>query len=309
MNTKNQKKLEVSIGIPAYNEEANIGYLLHALLAQKEKNFTLKEIIVVSDGSTDKTEAIIRSFTDPRIKVIHDNKRLGQQIRQNQILKMYKSEILVLMEADTLPVDDYCINELVKPFAFHLSFNLGMVVGDTFSIAPETFFETILFHGTKLKKTIFTTWRNSNNLYSCSGHTAKALSRHFASQISWPKDVPEDAYTYLLIRKLKFEMLKQKSAKIYMKNVSNIQDQIKQSIKFTSGKCALKKYFESSFLHQEYSIPVSIKIRCLFSAFIREPFWVTLYFFEVITNRVLTLGFTKFNELYIPYESSKKIYG
>ena len=50
-----RKKLTVTIGIPAYNEEANVRNLLVSLLAQKETNFKLQEIIVVSDGSTDKT--------------------------------------------------------------------------------------------------------------------------------------------------------------------------------------------------------------------------------------------------------------
>ena len=49
------KKLTVSVGIPAYDEEANIKSLLEAILQQRQENFILKSIIVVSDGSTDRT--------------------------------------------------------------------------------------------------------------------------------------------------------------------------------------------------------------------------------------------------------------
>lgn len=48
------KKLSVSVGIPAYNEEQNIASLIFGILKQKVNNITLKEIIVISDGSTDK---------------------------------------------------------------------------------------------------------------------------------------------------------------------------------------------------------------------------------------------------------------
>jgi len=54
-----KKLITVSIGIPAYNEEANIGKLLSSLIKQKEAGFIIKEIIVVSDQSTDKTDEIV----------------------------------------------------------------------------------------------------------------------------------------------------------------------------------------------------------------------------------------------------------
>jgi glycosyltransferase involved in cell wall biosynthesis len=47
-----KKNMTVTIGIPAYNEAANITSLLMALLAQNTPNFKLESIIVASDGST-----------------------------------------------------------------------------------------------------------------------------------------------------------------------------------------------------------------------------------------------------------------
>ena len=49
------KKPTLSIGIPAFNEEANIYFLLKDLLSQKMDQFNLERIIVNSDGSTDDT--------------------------------------------------------------------------------------------------------------------------------------------------------------------------------------------------------------------------------------------------------------
>ena len=50
------KKQTVTIGIPAYNEEQNIGVLLSKLLAQKQIHYKLKEILIYLDGSIDHTK-------------------------------------------------------------------------------------------------------------------------------------------------------------------------------------------------------------------------------------------------------------
>ena len=79
-----KEKVSVTIGIPAYNEEANIGHLLKSLIKQKEEDFKIDKIIVSSDGSTDRTIEIVKSFKDSRIKLLDNKKRRGQASRQNQ---------------------------------------------------------------------------------------------------------------------------------------------------------------------------------------------------------------------------------
>ena len=71
------KKPTVTIGIPAYNEEANIKNLLDSILSQIQNNFIIDEIIVVSDGSSDKTADIVRSLNNSLINLIEDKERLG----------------------------------------------------------------------------------------------------------------------------------------------------------------------------------------------------------------------------------------
>ena len=56
----------LSIGIVAFNEEANIAHLLKTILDQKIESVLMMEIIVVSDASSDKTDEIVGSFADPR---------------------------------------------------------------------------------------------------------------------------------------------------------------------------------------------------------------------------------------------------
>ena len=75
----------LSIGIMAYNEEANIGRLLNSVLEQTFTYGYLKEIFVVASGCMDRTEDIVRSFVkkDKRIKSVKRNK-FGYNLRKSQ---------------------------------------------------------------------------------------------------------------------------------------------------------------------------------------------------------------------------------
>jgi len=55
----------ISVIMPAYNAEKYIGEAIQGVLNQTYTNF---ELIVINDGSSDKTEEIISSFKDERIR-------------------------------------------------------------------------------------------------------------------------------------------------------------------------------------------------------------------------------------------------
>jgi glycosyltransferase involved in cell wall biosynthesis len=68
----------VTIGIPAFNEEANIAHVVQAMLNQNEDGFVIDKIIVASDGSSDATAAIVRSIKDERLVLIDEPIRRGK---------------------------------------------------------------------------------------------------------------------------------------------------------------------------------------------------------------------------------------
>ena len=72
----------LSIVIPAYNEEAFIGTLLEKILAvhTETMGFT-KEIIVVNDGSKDRTEEVVRQFTSVRCFTVLKHSDWTQETR------------------------------------------------------------------------------------------------------------------------------------------------------------------------------------------------------------------------------------
>src|SRR5215467_6805741 len=110
--------IHCSMGIMAYNEEANIGRLLEAVVSQRFKEVALTEIVVVASGCTDNTEAVVLEWAkrDARIRLISQEKRAGKAAAINDYLPRAQEKILVLCSADLLPEPE-AIERLVAPFA------------------------------------------------------------------------------------------------------------------------------------------------------------------------------------------------
>ena len=107
-----------TVGIFAHNEESNIGKLLQIMLDQQLDTVIISEMIVVSSGSTDATEEIVREFAarDGRIRLLVQPEREGKASAINLFLKHQTERVLVICSADLQPQPD-AIEKLVAPFA------------------------------------------------------------------------------------------------------------------------------------------------------------------------------------------------
>jgi glycosyltransferase involved in cell wall biosynthesis len=93
-----QDTLEVSVIIAAYNAERYIRDAIESVLCQTFADF---ELIVVDDGSTDDTAAILDSFTDNRIKVVHQE-NAGRYIANNRAMSLARGQYIANLDADDL---------------------------------------------------------------------------------------------------------------------------------------------------------------------------------------------------------------
>ncbi|NPV06872.1 MAG: glycosyltransferase [Anaerolineae bacterium] len=100
--------IRCSVGITAYNEEANIGRLLQALLDQQLSTVAISQIVVVASACTDRTEEIVREFMarDPRIELYTQERREGKTSAVNVFLKHATEDICAVESGDTLPGPD-----------------------------------------------------------------------------------------------------------------------------------------------------------------------------------------------------------
>ncbi|MCD6162705.1 MAG: glycosyltransferase family 2 protein [candidate division Zixibacteria bacterium] len=106
---------EVSLIITAYNEEKRIKQKIENTLALSYPKEKL-DIIVVSDGSTDRTEEIISQFQSRGVRLHSIPSRHGKHYGQNEGIKIAKYDILVFTDAATF-LENNAIEKISRNFA------------------------------------------------------------------------------------------------------------------------------------------------------------------------------------------------
>lgn len=91
------KKPQVSVIIPTYNYGGFIKRAIRSVLRQTFEDF---ELIVVDDGSTDHTEAIVKSIPDRRIKYLRHTKNRGGNAARNTGLRAASGSYLAFLDSD-----------------------------------------------------------------------------------------------------------------------------------------------------------------------------------------------------------------
>ncbi len=113
------KDMDIFVCVPVYNEERIIGRCLDSILRQKEEGFRIKEVVVISSGSTDKTNDVVDKFCkkDSRVRLVVEDRRRGKVSAINLFLdKILDGSICVLVSGDVVLEGDMCLRHLVVPF-------------------------------------------------------------------------------------------------------------------------------------------------------------------------------------------------
>lgn len=88
---------KVTVFIPVYNRARYVRTAVDSILAQ---SFTDFELLLVDDGSTDDSVAILRSYTDCRIRIEENGQNLGVPRTRNRGLELARGEYLALLDSD-----------------------------------------------------------------------------------------------------------------------------------------------------------------------------------------------------------------
>lgn len=99
----------ISVIIPAYNVESTIAQTIDSVLKQTFNDF---EVIVIDDGSTDRTVEIVRAINDPRISIF-SYRNGGLPVARNRGIGRAKGEYLAFLDADDL----WTVDKLAKQHA------------------------------------------------------------------------------------------------------------------------------------------------------------------------------------------------
>lgn len=113
------KEIPVTIGICAYNEEENIENSVKSVYRQNYEGVSVSEVIVISSGSTDRTDEIVRGMLAeyPNLRFIPQERREGKNSAINLLLDSKRTEIVVLLNADNTLYDENTLSNLIRPFS------------------------------------------------------------------------------------------------------------------------------------------------------------------------------------------------
>lgn len=106
--------MSFAVVIPLYNKARHIKRALDSVLAQTFKDF---EVIVVNDGSTDRSEKVVERCTDQRIRLVNQA-NAGAAAARNRGIAEARADLIAFLDADDewLPEHLAAISRLAKKY-------------------------------------------------------------------------------------------------------------------------------------------------------------------------------------------------
>lgn len=270
------KKLTLTIGIPAHNEELNIGALLSSILKQEHRNFTLRKVYVYCDGCEDNTARVVKTFTkkSKKIIVVNDRKRHGKAYRLNQIYRKTTTDLLLTLDADLVLEGNLEIEKMVDAISKNEAIN---VVGARFIPVPQkTFWGKISVLSYQSFEDAALKLKNGNNFYTLVGG-ASLLKASFAHSFKYPYGVVSDQnYLYAMaIRDGKNGYKLAKSAHVLMRTVGTFHDWRVLGVRSTTTDKENVMSFFGKDIMADYTMPKHLFAKSLLKFFFKHPILTT----------------------------------
>ena len=121
--------MKLSILVPAYNEEATIVEVIDAVKAVVLPSGMMREIVVVNDGSTDRTGRVLERFSgDSLVRVFHQTYNQGKTAALRRCIREASGDLLLVQDADL----EYSPSEYPKLLEPLLAGKADVVYGSRF---------------------------------------------------------------------------------------------------------------------------------------------------------------------------------
>jgi len=271
---------DLSLGIMAYNEEANIGRLLLSLLRQELTRAYLREIFVVASGCTDKTEDIVQGFmkNDKRIKLLIQRERKGKASAINLFLSNATGNIFILESGDTIP-EEGTLDKLVAPFENR---SVGMTGARPIPVNSKNTF---------IGFTVHLMWFLHHRIALNTPKLGELVAfRNFVQEIPYDTAVDEAAIESIVTR-AGYALSYVPNAIVWNKGPENLTDFVKQRRRIAAGHKHLlrKENYEVSTFDPKKIFKIMIKQH---SWTYKETIWTLGAIFLEMIGR--TLGYYDF---------------
>ncbi len=228
----------VSVVIPVLNGARTIGGTLTALMNQSPYPGSV-EILVVDNGSTDATGAIVRNF---RVALLSEAKR-GPSAARNRGLQTACGDIVAYLDADTLPTRTW-LGEIAAPFSDP---QVLLVAGRLLAFRPTTLAERY-YARAYLDRGL----ENATLMDFPFAAAANMAVRRSAAQAigGWDEDflaAQDVELSYRLRQRFPTTIHSQPSAVAFLQNHSTQQALARQAFKYGQGRARLwRRYAEAA---------------------------------------------------------------
>lgn len=271
------KKHTVTIGIPAYNEELNILNTLQSAIRQRGSHFNLEKIIVISDGSDDKTEIIVKSFAaeNPIVELVADQERKGKITRLNQLCRFNTSDFLIFLDADTVFESESDIEQAIVVFGNDE--NVNVVAIHEIPVKAETLVERINNAGCYLWDETRLFVNGGNHIHNLRG-SGSVVRKKLSDTLEFPVKLTTDA-SFLYLKAIEDNpggfRYAYKAHVLYHSPDSLDECRIQGSRSIFDQKEHVSKYF-GNWVFGKYHIPMYYKVRAVLKRMTRDPIFTGL---------------------------------
>lgn len=237
------RELECSVGVMAYNEQANIAHALGSILGQKLTAKRITEVIVVASGCEDQTAAIVAEIAsrEPRIRLIEQSRREGKASAINVFISAARSPILAMVSADVV-AEEGAFDTLLRHFEDPA---VGMVGARPVPVNSD---ETFLGHAVHLQ------WHLHDRIARKTPKMGEVVA--FRNVIpSIPLDTAVDELSIqALTTQLGYRLVYEPRAVVYNRGPATVQDFLRQRRRIYAGHLRVRE-------QQAYSAPTMSAFR------------------------------------------------
>jgi biofilm PGA synthesis N-glycosyltransferase PgaC len=221
---------ECSVGVMAYNEEANIAGAIDTILRQQLSTAAVIELIVVASGCEDRTAPIVSEIArrEPRVRLIEQRRREGKASAINLFIAAARAPLVVMSSADLL-LEDGTLEALLRPFEDP---SVGMVGGRPTPVNGES---TFLGHAVHLQ------WRLHDQIARDAPKLGEIVAfRNVVPSI--PVDTAVDEISIqALITQLGYRLVYEPDAVVYNRGPATVRDFLRQRRRIYAGHLRVRE--------------------------------------------------------------------
>jgi len=262
---------KVSVIIPVYNEEDVLERKINNCL-NVDYPYEKIEVLVGSDGSTDRTNDIIMSFRDERIKYIISKARHGKPTTINKLVDLAEGKILFFTDARQM-IEKEALKTLVRNFR---NPKIGSVSGELVYERKRSITARSITKYWDYEKHIR---EMESKVYSMIGATGAIFACRKDLFETLPEDIIlDDVYTPLQIVSKGFRAIFDREARAYDVHAEIPHEEYKRKVRTLSGNYQI--FFKMPHMLNPFKSKLALQIISHKLLRVLAPFFMLLLFFS-----------------------------